>query len=156
MQTFQTMDKKAYSTDEEISKIIGKLIDGGFPKIAAKLSCMYGKRRSDPKDDAVSIRSLSWFCDFLSKTKSKILTDGDIYSIDLTADDGFVNARWMVPSTIVAIEFHGSGTVEFSILTDDRSKPGAASRISGTIQNVVLIKSIDSLIAATAHVENHD
>lgn len=69
---------------------------------------------------------------------------------------GFVDAMWVVEKTTIMMTFHGSGTVKFSMLTDDRSKTGMAPRMSGTIQNVVLIKSIDSLIAATAHVENHD
>ena len=155
MQKLQTFDKKLviHGGDSQIHAIVEKLLDDGFPKIATRLSYWHGSLETS--ENKLQSRSVARFYEFLTACKSKALSASNKCEIDVSPD-GFVNATWFVGTSIIMITFHGSGTVRFSILTDDRTKTGLAPRLSGTIQNVVMTKSLDSLIDSTAHVENHD
>lgn len=132
---------------DEFGESVQKFITEGFPNIATKLSYLVGESKQ------ISYSSLANFQQFVLDNKSANVTDD--MSLELTSKK-FIKATLSMKNTIVMLTFNGNKTVHFSILTIDRTKFGVAPRVEGTIQNIVMIDCIDSLINSTKHVESVD
>lgn len=136
----------AESTIDETSKIINRLIKQGFPKTAQLLLGANAELLAQSKP--LSIYSLKEFYKFVTKTKSKLMID------EISTIGPLIIASWTTRNnTYIEITFNENKTVDFEIISYDASRMDSKPRISGYIQNVVMIKHLDNLIKTTKYVK---